>query len=88
MEKISAGNMKRASSRENLGLQSKVPQSERISRSTSHLAQLVNDKVSLEFFICHHKQRRLVHVTEAFVFGRIIALFIFLFVSLSIKFIV
>jgi len=44
MEKISSGNMKRASSRENLGLQSKVPQNERISRSTSHLAQLVNEK--------------------------------------------
>lgn len=43
MEKISSGNVKRSSSRENLGVQSKVPQSERISRSTSHLAQLSTD---------------------------------------------
>ena len=40
MEKISSGNVKRSSSRENLGTHSKMPQSERISRSTSHLAQL------------------------------------------------
>jgi len=43
MEKISSGNVKRSSSRENLGVQSKLPQSERISRSTSHLAQLSTD---------------------------------------------
>lgn len=43
MEKISSGNVKRSSSRENLGVQSKLPQSERISRSTSHLSQLSSD---------------------------------------------
>eukprot|EP00111_Clytia_hemisphaerica_P003993 TCONS_00011432-protein len=45
MEKISSsGNLKRSSSRDNLGTQSQMPQNERISRSTSHLAQLANDK--------------------------------------------
>ncbi|XP_065661203.1 kinesin light chain isoform X3 [Hydra vulgaris] len=46
MEKISSGNLKRSSSRENLGLSSKVPQSERMSRSTSHLALIPNEKVN------------------------------------------
>ena len=46
MDKISSsGNLKRSSSRDNLGTQSQVPQNERISRSTSHLAQLAHDKV-------------------------------------------
>ena len=50
MEKISSsGNLKRSSSRDNLGTQSQMPQSERKSRSTSHLAQLANDKVTNRF---------------------------------------
>ncbi|XP_057316530.1 kinesin light chain-like isoform X1 [Hydractinia symbiolongicarpus] len=48
MEKISSGNLKRSSSRENLGMQSKIPQSDRISRSTSHLAQLSNEQRNIQ----------------------------------------
>jgi len=50
MEKISSGNIKRSTSRENLGVQSKHPQSDRISRSTSHLSQLTCDKTKNPMF--------------------------------------
>ena len=40
MEKLGGNGLKRASSRENLSQQAKVPQSQRISRSTSHLSQM------------------------------------------------